>query len=103
MKKLRCWSGALAIITDECETPSLRGRTITCQNIVKPWSEWPEWTYTGERLMAFVDGDLWEVGSIADAVLRPLTPPPGAVKTLTKVDLDLTGDPITIEFEEVTP
>lgn len=97
--KLRCWPGALAIIL----RGELKGKTIECDQVSLRPDGRPQWSYKGAPLFAFVYGQLMEAAHVADDNLRPLTPPPGTVKTLTKVYLSLDPENDTIKFEEVTP
>jgi hypothetical protein len=79
--KLRCWPGCLAIITDECDDKSMRGKTLVCEAAQTNLSGKPCWTYRGPRIFGYVHGRLMECLAVADAVLRPLTPPPGTDDT----------------------
>jgi hypothetical protein len=79
-RKLNCWPGAVAVVvSDGVIGQFLGGRTVTCTTLTKNAVGEPAWCYEGRQFLIVLGLDMVLVEWIPDAILRPITPPPGEV------------------------
>jgi hypothetical protein len=80
-KRLNCWPGAVCHVVDDGTVTGkfLGGKTITVTTLHTNLEGKPAWCYEGLQFLILLGPEMVLVEWIPDAILRPITPPPGSV------------------------